>query len=425
MILYSVTAAALLGSAAFAYIQLCPETVAPESLAVAGFASPIREQFRLYSGEKDPVTGAVDTKSRSIETKNSMGVSTNRHVVNVDDSTEDDVLKADGVSIASSVSYYPENPTGSGLHKQVLRTYAADSDLVVDEQQFHYSGTLSSHTISDDRGGQHLEGFGLDGKRLIHEVVIKPRQMKWDDPVLQREDRWTDDEKHALVYENQVKPDKSRTITKWDEDGYTLVLLTLPDGYVHGATVVGYYPGTNKKRVEGKATSSMEAKYYRLDGTLNYTLSLSYGYLTVDFYDATGTVKVREQAWTFKMTGPGDGHRTSPYKLYWVKEFGPTGEDVRSFTYGYDSPGLDYMELNDVTINGQHYAEVDYNYDRETGFLNMVRYWKTMGHAADIEEPHKVSEKIAPLPVPTIDSSMTINPDEDDLPVPPPQRGPE
>ena len=47
-----------------------------------------------------------------------------------------------------------------------------------------------------------------------------------------------------------------------------------------------------------------------------------------------------------------------------------------------------------------------------------------MGHGADIEEPHKVSEKIAPIPVPAIDTSMNINPDEDDLPVPPPSRGP-
>ena len=367
MILYSVTAAALLGSAAFAYTQLCPESIALDSLAVAGFSSPIREQFRLYSGEKDPVTGAVDTKSRSIETKNSMGVSTNRHVVNLDNSTEDDVLKADGVSIASSISYYPENPPGSGLHKQVMRTYTADSDLVVDEQQFHYSGTLSLHTVSDDRGGQHLEGFGLDGKRLIHEVVIKPRQMKWDDPVLQREDRWTDDEKHVLVYEDQVKPDKSRTVTKWADDGQVTMVMAMPESGVYGTTVVGYFPGTHIKRVEGKATSSMDVDYYRLDGTRDHSLSLSAGYLSVIYWDATGKLKVREQSWR-RTRVTVDGVRKSEYQLYWVKEFGPKGEELRDFTFGYDSPGLGYIELDNVTINGQLFAEVDYNYDQRNRF---------------------------------------------------------
>jgi hypothetical protein len=423
MILYSVTAAALLAAAALTVTRLKPEYGAPDSQALVGFSNPLSQQFRLYSGEKDPATGAIDPRSRSIESKDSMGVSTNRHIVYLDNSTEDDVLKADGQSVASSIVYYPENPVGSGLHKQMVRTYAANSDLVVDEQQFHYDGTLSLHVVSDDRGGQHLEGFGLDGKRLIHEVVINPRQQTYYDPVLQREDRWTDDDRHALVYEYQVKPDKSRTVTRWTEDGQVLLVIAMPEYSVYGTTVVGYYPGTHKKRVEGKATSEMQVDYYRLDGTRDHSLGLGYGYLTVDYWDATGKVKIREQSW--RRTGTTvDGVHNSQYKLYWVKEFGPLGEELRDFTFGYDHPGLDYIELDNVTINGQLYAEVDYNYDRETGFLKTVRYWTTMGHGADIEESHSVSEKIAPIPVPAIDVSMSINPDEDDLPIPPPQRGP-
>jgi hypothetical protein len=417
----SITAAALLGAAAISLTQFWPSASGDQS--GAWFTSPLPQQFRLYSGEKDPVTGAADTKSRSVELLNEMGVATNRYIVNLDGSTEDDVLKADGEHIAASIAYYREYPPGSGRHKQAVRMYAANSDLVVDEQQFRYSGTLSLHTVSDDRGGQHIEGFGLDGRRLTREVVISPRQEKWDDPVLQREDRWTDDDRHALLYENQIKPDKSRTVTRWDDDGQTLMVMVEPESGVYGTTIVGYYPGTNKKRVEGKATSSMDANYYRLDGTLDHTLGLSAGFLSVDYFDPTGKTKVLEQS--FRRTRVTvDGVRKSVYNLYWVKEFGPKGEDVREFTYGYDSPGLGAIELDNVTINGQPFAEVDYNYDKETGFLTMVRYWKTMGHGADIEEPHNVSEKIAPLPVPASDITMKINPDEDDLPVPPPQQGP-
>jgi hypothetical protein len=421
MIRYSIAAAALVGVAAITLALLW--TSMPGAQSDAWVTSSVPQQFRLYSGEKDPVTGMTDTKSRSVESLNGMGVATRRYTLNLDDSTEDDVLEADGEHVASSVVYYPEYPPGSGRHKQMVRTYASSSDLVVDEQQFRYNGTLLLHTVSDDRGGQHIEGFGLDGERLIREVVIAPREEKWDDPVLQKEARWTDDDRHVLVYENLVKSDKSRTITKWAEDGQTLMVMVVPESGVYGTTIIGYYPGTNKKRVEGKATFTMDANYYRLDGTLDHTLGLSPGFLTIDYFDPTGTIKLREQSWR-RTRVTVDGDRKSVYKLYWVKEFGPKGEALREFTYGYDTPGLGAIELDNVTINGQLFAEVDYNYDKDTGFLKMVRYWKTMGHGADIEEPHELSEKIKPLPVPAIDITMSIDPDEDDLPVPPPQQGP-
>lgn len=421
-ILYSVTAAALVGVAAFASMQLRAPDLATEDGAWLVNALP--QQFRLYSGEQDSGTGAVDAKNRSVETLNSMGVATQRFVINRDDSTEDDELKADGEHIASSIAYYPERPRGSGRHKQAVRLYSTKSDIVVDEQLFRFKGSLSEHTASDEAGGKHIEGFGLDGKRLIREVTIAKPEYKWQDPVLQKENRWSDDEKRVLLYENAAKPDKSRTITEWAENGQVTKLITAPESGVAGTTVIAYYPGTNQVRVEGKASYySMDANYYRLDGTLDHTLEISTSMLTVKYFDPSGKKELIEQCWWRHNQGV-NGVRKFAYSLYWVKEMGPDGKDQREFTYETDSPGLGYIELHDVELNGQKFAEVDYNYDKETGFLKVVRYWKTMGHGADIEEPHELSEKIAPPSVPAIDLKMGVDPEEDDLPVPPPQRSP-
>lgn len=424
-ILYAVTAAALLGVTALALSQLLGTGNGnPADLTGSWLTSSLSQRYRLYSGEKNSVTGTVDNRYRSVELLDSMALPNRRFVISRDGSTEDDVLKPDGLSIKESVTYFKEVSRGAGRHKQARRTYAASSDTVVDEQLFRYDGTPMQHTVSDEMGGQHIWGYGTDGKTLVREVVIAPREYKWAEPVLQKEQRWTDDARHAMVYENLVKPDKSRVISRWDETGLLVMLVTQPPSGVYGTTVIGYFPGTNKLRVEGRATSSMDASYYRLvDGTLDHVLEISPGMLTVKYFDSTGKKIRREQAW-WRTRETVDGVRKSVYLLYWAKEFAPDGTQQRDFTYQIRGPQLGFIELDNVQINGQTFAEVDYNYDKDTGYLTMVRYWKTTGHGADIEEPHKLDEKIVAPPVPSVDIKMGVDPDEDDLPVPPPQRGP-
>jgi hypothetical protein len=417
---YLVTAAGLLAAAVFTLVQLGTPEV-PSLKATTG-APEISQRFRLYSGELDPNTGALTSQLQSsVEMLGFDGVPARSFVQERDQSTDDLQLKPDGVQIARSESYYPEAPDDPGRHPHVIRVYAPTSDTVIDEQIFRFSGTLAEHTVADENGGKHILGYGHDGQTVIREVTINPRDFPWNDPVLQKEEHWREGSGHKLSFRNTINPDKTHTLTDWDAQGRTLKVMHMPEYGVSGATAVAYYPGTNKLRLDAKADyNAMTARYLRLNGTLDHIIKLSPSVTLIQYFDPSGTKITLEQTW-WRDEKVVNGVSKFKYRIYTLSEMDDQGEDIRDI--GYEDGALEYIWVHNAQVKGTDYAEADYNFDQTKGFMARASYWKTMGHQADIDEIHTEAENIRPPVIPPIDLKMAVDPDEDNLPIPPPQQG--
>jgi len=84
---------------------------------------------------------------------------------------------------------------------------------------------------------------------------------------------------------------------------------------------------------------------------------------------------------------------------------------------------VDFETLYDVTVGGVKYKELD-NFYNPDGTLKETRYWIGEAHfPPDKIEPHQVQENIrAQVPADALTMHVQI---DDDLPIPPPQTGPE
>jgi hypothetical protein len=418
--LYLVAAAGFVTVAVLALEKLDTRNI-PSLNAISG-APEISQQFRLYSGELDPSTRAPITQMQTaVDILGPGGVPIFRYVTDKDRSTDDLQLKPDGMQIAKSQSYYPEDANQPGRHPHVVRFYAATSDTVVDEHVYRFNGKLAEQTKADENGGKHILAYGLDGQTVVKEVSISPRDYPWDDPVLQKEEHWREDARHTLSFRDCINPDKTRTLTDWDALGHTLKVMHEPEYGVAGTTAIAYFPGTDKIRLDAKADYyAMTARYLRIDGTLDHILKLSPSITEIQYFNPSGTKMTLAQTW-WRKTEIVNGLPKFKYTINTISELNNQGEITRDI--GYSDGKLEYIWLHNVELNGITYAEADYNYDPTAGFMASVNYWQTMGHQADSEETHTAAENIRPPVLPPRDLTMLINPDEDNLPIPPPQPG--
>jgi hypothetical protein len=267
-------------------------------------------------------------------------------------------------------------------------------------------------------------GYGTDGVKVIHDLVVAARGSQFGTPVLQKEMRWRDDATTSLAYSNVFdSKTNSRLITDWDEHGNPLKVV-VPNAYgSHDGTITtAYFPGTRLVRMHSEVgTSSNVAQYFRRDGTLNYVLEIGIGTTVVRLFDKTGKIRTLEQNWS-RDTSIVNGQSVTTFKLYSVLEVDAQGEPVRLINFWDDIIG--YEEYN-VTLDGVVYGEIDHTYKKgPNGFsLDMVRYWiGKADHQYDKEEDHKPEEHLPPPTVPADEVKQVVNIQEDpDLLAPDPQ----
>jgi hypothetical protein len=382
-------------------------------------------ELKLYSGDIDSSTSQrITPAERSLDILGSSGVVALRYVVDADGSNEQITFKADGVHFAARDVYYPWQEGALGEHPSLVQKYSATTDLVTDETHYRYDGTESEHTTATDDGAKHVVGYGTDGVKVIHDLVVAARGSQFGTPVLQKEMRWRDDATTSLAYSNVFdSKTNSRLITDWDEHGNPLKVV-VPNAYgSHDGTITtAYFPGTRLVRMHSEVgTSSNVAQYFRRDGTLNYVLEIGIGTTVVRLFDKTGKIRTLEQNWS-RDTSIVNGQSVTTFKLYSVLEVDAQGEPVRLINFWDDIIG--YEEYN-VTLDGVVYGEIDHTYKKgPNGFsLDMVRYWiGKADHQYDKEEDHKPEEHLPPPTVPADEVKQVVNIQEDpDLLAPDPQ----
>jgi hypothetical protein len=338
-----------------------------------------------------------------------------RYVVDADGSHEDIALKSDGIRFASRDVYYPWRPGALGRHPELVQRYSSTSDLVIDERHYRYDGTMSEHTTASDDGAKHVLGYGADGVKVVHELVVAARASQWATPILQKEMRWRDDATTSLSYSNVYDSKaNARTITDWDDQNHPLKVV-VPNAYGsnNGTITTAYFPGTSLIRMHSEVgTESNVAKYYRRDGTLNYVLEIGQGSTVVRLFDKTGTIRLLEQTWS-RNTSIVNHQAVTTFKLDSVLEVDAHGNPLRTIHFWGDT--IDYEEYN-LNVDGVAYGEVDHDYKKGPGgfSLDTVRYW--VGHADhmyDKEETHKPEEHLLPPTVPADEVKQVVNMQED------------
>ncbi len=350
----------------------------------------------------------------------SVQIGSNIWVTNQDRSTVDIELKpGTRDQIVSSRSYYPIQPGETGRRPHVIQLYATLPGVALDETVLRLDGSLAEHTQEMDDKSKHIVDFGPDGTTLVGEQQIVPTE--YSGPRLLIEQRWRLDSDHTLKFRNQFNPDQTRTITDFDEHLRPLRIIQLPQNDIAaGSIVVAYYPGSLKKRMEAKGNYySNDADYYREDGTLDYHLRLSPGMTHIEYFDATGKVKLLEQDF-FRHVKVENGVEKFSYELYTVTIFDTHGEQVRNIDYNGETGKMREDEHSNVTIDGTKWFRVDYSFD-ENEDLHLVTYWLTeVKFPPQKKEEHKPEEHIHPDPIAA--DMMTIRvPLEEDLPIPPSQ----
>ena len=312
------------------------------------------------------------------------------------------------------------------MHPSLVQTYSATTDLVIDETQYRYSGTVSEHSEASDDGAKHVLGYGVDGIKVTHDLVINARGSQYGTPVLQKEMRWRDDATTSLAYSNVYDSKaNSRLITDWDDQGNPLQVV-VPNAYgSHDGTITtAYFPGTKLVRMHSEVgTSSNVAQYFRRDGTLDHVLEVSISTDVVRMFDKTGKIRTLEQNWS-RDTSIVNHHAVTTFKLDSVLEVDAKGEPARLLHFWDDIVGVE--EYN-VTLDGVLYGEIDHTYKKNpNGFsLDMVRYWVGKAdHKYDKEEDHKPEEHLLPPTAPADEVKQVVNMQEDpDLLAPDPQMG--
>jgi hypothetical protein len=217
--------------------------------------------------------------------------------------------------------------------------------------------------------------------------------------------------------------DGTRTVVDYDEKHHPLKVANWSEyGSVAGTTVEGYYPVTYKPRFSSKSDYNSDlVSYFHEDGSLWYKLDIGTSTVTVKYFDQTGTRELLEQMWwRHEVTTNGVTHVT--YSLYTLAFWDDQGNKTRSMSFS-EKGVVDFETLYDVTVGGVKYKELD-NFYNPDGTLKETRYWIGEAHfPPDKIEPHQVQENIrAQVPADALTMHVQI---DDDLPIPPPQTGPE
>jgi hypothetical protein len=376
-------------------------------------APQLSAQLRLFSAGSAPKTGAL-VMERGTDITDAGGVPKVRYLTNTDGSTEDIHLKVDGEHFASRALFYPEQPGELGRRPHVIQLYATANDLVVDETVLRLDGTRQEHTITAANGAKHVLGYGFNGDIIIRELTINAGQYQYSQPVLGKEERWYDNATHSLAYSNILDPDNKRAITYWDRDHRLLKAITIPyDTLNNGTSTTAYFPGTSNVRMQSIVDTLYNVvRYFRPDGTLDHILELSQGSTIVQYFDATGKVKLLEQNWD-RADKTENGKTTATYKISVVTEEDATGKDVRKIFY---SSGLiSAIDLYNVEIGGIKYGEIDYIFDQASKTVESVHYWiGKADHQIDREEAHKPVDNFTGPAVTAEETTMRVNPAEDE-----------
>jgi hypothetical protein len=383
------------------------------------------DRLKLFSGSLNPESGErLSVTDKGFDILDDLtGLPKKRFLINGDQSTEEIDLKADGRSYARRETFFSALP-GEPRHRHVTQVYSAISDLVVDETSRRFEGTTQEHTTTSEKGDKSLRGYGLDGKRIIHELEVLAPEESYLDPTLLREERWTDNAAHNLIYSNLFDPkDKTRAIKEWNQDRHLLKVTHVPQYGPIGETIQALYPGTKRLRldVEVKKGATVANYLREEDGAINYVLRLCQGSTSVDYYDPAGKRVLFTQKWHWHIEVE-NGQTKKVYTIDTVTEQDEKGLIAR-LLYFWEGK-LSSIHTFNRTVDGKLYGEIDSIYDRDSGTLARVWYWLGKAdHKYDREDLHTPAEKIL---APDMKDLLTlrVNLDLDDLPIPPPSRGP-
>ncbi len=358
-----------------------------------------------------------DPRSSSVEEQSP------RHALFVifkDRSTEDVMLAPGSANRLSSIWYYPEQAGESGRRPYIKRLYGP-KNLLVDEQVLQLSGLLVKSThYTPETKTRYIVDFAADGETHLREQVFTDPGCCSGERLM-RDEQWRDDAAHSLAYRNLYNEDETRTITRFDLFMNVLERIVWPKyESVSGMKLQKYYPDTHTLRVQAEGEGSADiARFYRKDGTLEAIVTITIGTTQIRYFDATGTRERLMQYW-FRKDVKKDGVITSStYKLYTVTEFDDGGNKLREVSY---SDGvLNHEEFYNVTIDGVHFVELDYDYDKDTQTVKTVRYWKDEVKYPPYKlEEHTPDDKLTATPISAESLRMQLQVDSD-LPVPPPQ----
>lgn len=341
-----------------------------------------------------------------------------RFVTYTDGSTEDIELLPELDTVVSSQSYYAEQPGEDGRRPHIKRTYDAALG-VVDELVQRLDGTVMQTTIvSISTKAKVVTDFALDGETVLRRVAYTPPRCCNGD-VIEREERYRDDESHALYYLNVLNADDTRTITEYDAQ--MNVIEELKWGRyesISGSSVKKWYPGGTQLRLSGSADYYVNTvNFYRIDGTLEAIVKLSPGYTAIEYYDATGTKVRLAQNWYRSDEKVGDVVN-STYQIYVAREYDESGNPTREQTFSNGAPRSE--QVFNVTLDGVTFVRVDYDFVPE-GTVKTVRYWLNEVKFPPFRlEEHTPADGLLVVPLSPESIRLQIQVDTD-LPIPPPQ----
>jgi hypothetical protein len=334
--------------AAFAPAMLARHVPSP-SLNTLLNASPA-PVLRLY-GSAEP--GNEQRPERAVEQgEGEPGKGVSRFVKNWDRSTADSILKPDRRDVRYNQTYYPEPlspapaapPTGTvsvARHPYIKQTFAADTDMLLDEEVRRYNGIMAKELHVKDGRWQETKGYALDGALILWRLVDLRPEESWMKEKLLAEKHWRSESDHRLSYNNILNQDGSRTITDLDTYGRVLRVAEWQKwGNISGTKVTGYFPAGAgpqavplKKRFESVSSSDSDnVSYYRPDGSLYYTVIITSYATIITYFDESGQHRLRQQWWSCKYTTI-EGARKPTCKLDDVTEYNARGEVFRKWSF--------------------------------------------------------------------------------------------
>jgi hypothetical protein len=397
--------------------QLLPAT--PSLEEVLNMPSREKLTLNLFATESEK-TDSQDAPWVSSVVR-AIGATKVRYKVGADRSTQDDVLEADGLHVASSQSYYPVKAGEElkGRHRHVKRVYAPETHALVSEEIRRIEGKLAQNTAVETDGTKHVTDYGEDGVTVVGQQLFVPaEECCGPSIILKKEERWSEKD-HKLTYSNVLNDDGTRTITDWDENQRPVKIATWPKGgTTNGATVVAFYPNGHL-RLESKTAESLDtANYYRPNKTLSHTVEMSPGTVTISVFDSTGTKLVLKQMWWYRETQAGGSEKSSLY-LHNVYLFDHDGHPTRTVEYNHDNGLPSSLTNYDEVYNGVFYKMI-FRIFRADGTVSLITFWpEGLGHTMLKSEEHTPEENIRfPIIVPADKLKMAVALN-DDLPVPP------
>ncbi len=291
------------------------------------------EQFRLFPSVLQEAVSVSSQESISTEIDfRDVNSSTLPSIQQTSADGETDIYLRPDHTRETSLTWYLNTP-GSNPTLKSATSYSSDGKTPVLQLAFRTDRTRLRVSSLLTGGSYETVSYYKDGVAPASAVVIGQGPAEWDGATeLLSDTEWRED--GSVSHSNVLNPDNSRTIQDFGAHKELLELSHIT-AYVDGSTVVGYFPGSNRIRLQSKSTYfDTLASMFRTDGTLSVTFDLNAVFLEVTYYDKSGRTALLQQLWYFTKALDQNGvAKIANLQLYSVTEMDSKGSPSKEWTF--------------------------------------------------------------------------------------------